>query len=148
MTSFFEHQRISYKRNYIRNLIALASTDGDLDPEEKVLIFTIGARRGLKDWQIAELLDDTSSHTFFIPDSMGNRMNLLYDVMQIVYADGKVTSTEHNFVTNIINALNLEPDIVQELLNLFETRTPTILEWNDFIEGVVEIDSRRFITIL
>ncbi len=148
MTSFFEHQRISYKRNYIRNLIALASTDGDLDPEEKMLIYTIGARRGLKDWQIAELLEDTSAHKFFIPDSMGNRMNLLYDVMQIVYADGKVTPTERNFVTNIIKALNLESEIVQELLNLFEIRTPTILEWNDFIEGVVDIDSRRFITIL
>jgi uncharacterized tellurite resistance protein B-like protein len=148
MTSFFEHQRTSYKRNYVRNLIALASTDGNLDPEEKALIYTIGARRGLKDWQVTELLEDSTSHTFFIPDSVGNRMNLLYDVMQIVYADGKVTSTEHNFIRNIINALNLEPEIVQELLNLFELRTPSILEWNDFIESVVEIDSRRFVTIL
>ena len=148
MTSFFEHQRTSYKRSYVRNLIALASTDGTLDPEEKMLIYTIGARRGLKDWQIAELLEDTTSHTFFIPESVGNRMNLLYDVMQIVYADGRVTATEHAFVTNIINALSLEPQIVQELLNLFELRTPTILEWNDFIESVAEIDSRRFVTIL
>lgn len=148
MTSFFEHQRTSYKRNYMRNLIALASTDGALDPEEKMLIYTIGARRGMKEWQIGELLEDTSSHTFFIPDSVGNRMNLLYDVMQIVYADGKVTTAEYNFVTNIIKALNLDSEIVQELLNLFELRTPSILEWNDFIESVVEIDSRRFVTIL
>jgi uncharacterized tellurite resistance protein B-like protein len=148
MTSFFEHQRTSYKRNYVRNLIALASTDGTLDPEEKMLIYTIGARRGLKDWQIAELLEDTSSHIFFIPESVGNRMNLLYDVMQIVYADGRVTPTEQTFVTNIINALNLEPQMVQQLLNLFEVRTPSILEWNDFIESVAQIDSRRFVTIL
>jgi uncharacterized tellurite resistance protein B-like protein len=148
MTSFFEHQRTSYKRNYIRNLITLATSDGMLDPEERMLIYTIGLRRGLKEWQISELLEDTSVHTFFVPDSVGNRMNLLYDVMQIVFADGKVTPGEYNFVKNIINALNLDPDIVQELLNLFEIRTPTMLEWNDFMESVAEVDAKRFVTIL
>ncbi|HYF67033.1 MAG TPA: hypothetical protein VD884_02805 [Ohtaekwangia sp.] len=147
MTSFFEHQRTKYKRNYIRNLIALASTDGDLDYEEKRLILTIGLRRGLKEWQINELLEDTTNHEFFVPDSVDNRMNLLYDVMQIVYADGKVTQSEINFVKNIILALSLETEIVQDLLNLFESHTPSPAEWNDFMESVVE-DKKNFITIL
>jgi uncharacterized membrane protein YebE (DUF533 family) len=148
MTSFFEHQRYSYKRNYLRNLIALASSDGNLDWEEKMLIQTIGLRRGLKEWQISELFEETISYEFFIPDSVSNRMNLLYDVMQIVYADGKVTKSEIAFVTNIINALQLESAVVQELLNLFETHTPTVLEWNDFMETVMEDDKKKFVTIL
>jgi uncharacterized tellurite resistance protein B-like protein len=148
MTSFFEHQRTSFKRNYLRNLIALASSDGNLDPEERMLIQTIGQRRGLKEWQVAELLDEKARHEFFIPDTLGNRMNLLYDVMQIVYADGKVTPNEVLFVTNIINALELEPEVVQELINMFDSRTPSHTEWNDFIESVIEIDSKKFVTIL
>jgi uncharacterized membrane protein YebE (DUF533 family) len=148
MTSFFEHQRTSFKRNYIRNLIALASSDGNLDWEERMLIMQIGMRRGLKEWQIAELLEEKTKHEFFIPDAVGNRMNLLYDLMQIVYADGKVTSNEIAFVSNILNALQLPADVVEELMNLFETRTPSPAEWNDFIETVVEIESRKFVTIL
>jgi uncharacterized tellurite resistance protein B-like protein len=148
MTSFFEHQRYSYKRNYLRNLIALASSDGNLDWEEKMLIRTIGLRRDLKDWQINELLDDTTKHEFFIPDSVSNRMNLLYDVMQIVYADGKVTKSEIAFVTNIINALQLEPAVVEELLSLFETHTPTVVEWNDFMETMMDDEKKKFVTIL
>ena len=148
MTSFFEHQRTSYKRNYLRNLIALASSDGSLDWEEKMLIQTIGIRRGLKEWQINELLEETIKHEFFIPDSMNNRMNLLYDVMQIVYADGKVTKSEMSFVTNIIKALQLEHAIVQDLLNLFETHTPTPVEWNDFMESVMDDEKKKFVTIL
>ena len=132
----------------MRNLIALASTDGELDSEERNLIHVIGIRRGLKEWQIAELLSEKSKHEFFVPDTVGNRMNLLYDVMQIVYADGKVTRSEVSFVTNIINALQLEPNIVQELLSLFENQTPTPAEWNDFIESVVETDTRKYVTIL
>jgi uncharacterized tellurite resistance protein B-like protein len=132
----------------MRNLIALASIDGSLDMEERNLIQTIGQRRGLKEWQIAELIEETETHQFFVPDTVGNRMNLLFDVMQIVYADGKVTENEISFVCNIINALKLEAEIVQDLMALFETRTPSSSEWNDFIETVVEIESRKFVTIL
>lgn len=148
MTSFFEHQRASFKRNYIRNLIALASTDGQLDIEERNLIMTIGLRRGLKEWQINELLEDTTKHVFFVPDSLGNRMNLLYDIMQIVYADGVVTQSEIGFVKNILKSLDLDEEIMVDILNLFDNGTPTIPEWNDFMESVVDARSNRFMTIL
>lgn len=148
MTSFFEHQRASFKRNYIRNLIALASTDGELDIEERNLIMTIGLRRGLKEWQINELLEDTTKHVFFVPDSLGNRMNLLYDIMQIVYADGVVTQSEISFVKNILKSLDLDEEIMVDILNLFDNGTPTIPEWNDFMESVVDARSNRFMTIL
>jgi tellurite resistance protein len=148
MTSFFEHQRTSYKRNYLRNLIALACSDGELDSDEKALILSIGLRRGLKEWQINELLEDTSTHEFFVPDGVANRMNLLYDVMQIVYADGRVTGSEIAFVTNIIKALNLEIEVVEELLDLFRTTTPNHFQWNEFIETVMEPDAKKYVTIL
>jgi hypothetical protein len=148
MTSFFEHQRSSFKRNYIRNLITLASTDGNLDIEERNLIMSIGVRRGLKEWQINELLEDTTKHVFFVPDSVGNRMNLLYDIMQIVYADGIVTNTEINFVKNILGSLDLHQEVLLDILNLFDKGTPTILEWNDFMEGMVNERSKPFMTIL
>lgn len=148
MTSFFEHQRTNYKRNYVRNLIALASSDGNLDFEERLLIHTIGLRRGLKSWQINELFDETEPHDFFVPDSRGNRMNLLYDLMQIVYADGKVTQSEVSFVTNIISTLGLDPEVVQELLSMFQSNSPGISEWNDFIEDFILEKDPKFKTIL
>jgi uncharacterized tellurite resistance protein B-like protein len=132
----------------MRNLITLASTDGKLDEEERVLIQTIGQRRGLKEWQVAELLEENVEHEFFVPDTVGNRMNLLYDVMQIVYADGRVTSSEVTFVTNIIHALKLEPEVVDELIGLFQNHTPNAVEWNDFVENVIEIENKKFVTIL
>lgn len=148
MTSFFEHQRTSFKKNYLRNLIALASADGKLDPQERSLIQAIGIRRGLKEWQVAELLEDNSNHEFFVPDTVGNRMNLLYDVMQIVYADGKVTENEIAFVKTVLSALKLEEEIMSELFTLFDRHTPSLPQWTDFIESVTETASRRFVTIL
>lgn len=136
MTSFFEHQRTSYKRNYLRNLITLASSDGQLGQEERELIFRIGQKRGLKPWQIEALLDDPAAHEMFLPESVSNRMNMLYDLMQIIYADNAVDEKELEFLTNIVEAFQLHTDVTVQLTMLFEKGTPTTEEWREFVERI------------
>ena len=140
MTTFFEHQRSSYKRNYLRNLISLASSDNQLDDEEKSLLVKIGLKRGLKEWQINELIEDSDNAKFevFLPESISNRMNMLYDLMQIIYADGKVSEREVDFMVSIVKAFQLQPEVVDHLMNLFEQGTPLPEEWDDFIHSACE----------
>jgi hypothetical protein len=139
MTTFFEHQRASYKRNYLRNLIALASSDGHLDEKEKALIHKIGLKRGLKMWQIEELLHDSSTYEVFLPESLPNRMNLLYDIMQIIYADGEVSEEEMRFTENILHAFGLPVVLVSHLLELFRSDVPSQEEWLTFVEQSKEM---------
>jgi uncharacterized membrane protein YebE (DUF533 family) len=141
MTSFFEHQRSSFKRNYLRNLIVLASADGHLDESEKKMIFEIGKKRGLKEWQIGELLNDNSHFEIFIPDSFMNRMNVLYDLMQIIYADGFVDTNEVAFVKNTLKAFNLSPDLAMELIEMFEESAPSMEDWRDFTETLQPVNN-------
>ena len=136
MTSFFEHQRTSYKRNYLRNLIALASLDGQLGPEEREMILGIGLKRGLKSWQIETLFNDPAAHEVFLPESVSNRMNMLYDLMQIIYADNDVDVKELEFLANIVEAFHLHTDVTVQLTMLFEKGTPTTDEWREFVEGI------------
>jgi len=136
MTSFFEHQRFSFKRNYLRNLIVLASADGSLDREEIDLLFKIGKKRGLKDWQIEDTLNDNSTHQIFMPESQANRMNLLYDFMEIIYADGEVNEKEVAFIYQIVISFNLPTTIASDLINMFNGGAPTPVEWLMFVESV------------
>jgi len=136
MTSFFEHQRTSYKRNYLRNLITLASSDGQLGAEEREMIFGIGVKRGLKHWQVEALLDDPTAHEVFLPETLSNRMNMLYDLMQIIYADNKVDVKELEFLAYIVDAFQLHSDVTAQLITLFEKGTPTAEEWREFVEGI------------
>ncbi|HEY9005879.1 MAG TPA: hypothetical protein VIM75_07080 [Ohtaekwangia sp.] len=142
MTTFFEHQRTSYKRNYLRNLICLASSDGQLDDEEKSLIQKIGTKRGLKEWQINELIENPGNCDIFLPESINNRMNMLYDLMQIIYADSLVNDREIEFITSIVDAFNLHPEIVAQLMKLFQNNAPSPSEWKEFVEFVCE-DSEK-----
>lgn len=142
MTTFFEHQRSSYKRNYLRNLIALASADGMLDDEEKALIVKIGLKRGLKEWQVNQLIEEygISKHEVFLPESIHNRMNMLYDLMQIIYADKKVSQREVEFMVDIVQEFQLSSEIVIHLIKLFENGVPTSDEWKDFVHFVSEAE--------
>jgi len=136
MTSFFEHQRSSFKRNYLRNLISLASSDGHLDEREKALLYDIGKKRGLKDWQINELLTDTSYHEIFLPESVANRMNLLFDLMQLIYADGHVCDREMAFIQQIIQAFNFSKYMSAGLIELFKEGTPATEDWSRFTDSL------------
>jgi uncharacterized tellurite resistance protein B-like protein len=140
MTSFFEHQRSSFKKSYMRNLISLASADGQLDDRETSIIVNIGKIRGLKEWQIDELLVDKSEgHELFLPDSGPNRMNLLFDFMQIIYADGLVSAQEVSFIRITLEKFNLRPEIADHLVDLFQYGKPTPQEWNDFVDYINKV---------
>lgn len=121
----------------MRNLIALATVDGRLDEGEIALILKIGLARGLKEWQIQTLLDeDHSKFDIFLPDSASNRMNLLYDFMQIIYADGLVSVDEVSFIRVTLEKFNLRTEIADHLIDLFQYGKPTQQEWNDFVDYI------------
>lgn len=133
MTTFFEHQRTVYKRSYLRNLICLASTDGSLDDSERDLIQEIGLRRGLKRWQVADLLNTADRcENIFIPQSVSNQMMMLYDLMQIIHADNQVKDQEIEYIDNLLNEFNLHRAIVNELKRMFQGTLPSAGEWRDF----------------
>ena len=121
----------------------MATSDSKLDDDEKILVYKIGKTRGLKEWQISELLqEDYSQHEIFIPESLSNRMNLLYDIMQMIYADGTVTNGEIDFIHGIVVRLNLRAEIVHHLIDLFQYGTPSQKDWSEFVEYINEVFTR------
>lgn len=149
MTSFFEHQKLSFRKNYLRNLIQLASADGHLDESEIAVLYEIGKQRNLKEWQVAELLADQTAFEVFIPDSFLNKMNLLFDLMRLIYADGVVDEKEIAYIKFILSEFRLSHDVVAELLILFQRGTPAIEDWREFTDSLSATASeKKFVTIL
>lgn len=132
MMGFFEHQYLSYKKNHIRNLLALASVDGNIHEEEIALLFRIGKGYGLKPQQVQALIDSTEKFELNIPDNHNDRMNLLYDLVQMVYADGIVDQHEIQFCEEAIVQFGMKKELLQYLLGLFDKATrPAPDEWEE-----------------
>ena len=132
MIGFFEHQYLSYKKNHIKNLLALAKADGHMHEKEIQLLFKIGHGYGLKDWQIQNLIDHTETFELNIPDNYNDRMNLLYDLILMVFADEVVEKKEVEFCEDVAKRFGMKKDVVKWLIKIFEKGTaPVHEEWEE-----------------
>jgi uncharacterized membrane protein YebE (DUF533 family) len=135
MLGFFEHQYLSYKKNHIRNLLALAKADGTIHVKEEKLLYKIGKRYGLKDRQIKQLIESTEPHVMNVPDNHHDKMNLLYDLLLMVHADEVVDKHEIEFCEDAVRQLGLKKEIVKWLLKMFQKGNPPRGdEWDDIKE--------------
>jgi uncharacterized membrane protein YebE (DUF533 family) len=125
MIGFFEHQYLSYKKNHIRNLLALAKADGFIHDKEEKMLYKIGKRYGLKDRQIKILVDSNEKFEINVPDNHNDKMNVLYDLMLMVYADGIVEKTEIAFCEDVVKKFGMKKEVVRWLLEeIFDKGTP------------------------
>ena len=135
MIGFFEHQYLSYKKDHIKNLLALAKADGFMHEKEEKMLYKIGKRYGLKDRQIKELVDSKEKFQVNVPNNHIDKMNVLYDLMLMVYADDVVEKNEIAFCEDVVKKFGMKKEVVRWLLNeIFEKGTPPPPdEWSEFI---------------
>jgi len=132
MIGFFEHQYLSYKKNHIKNLLALARVDGHMHKEEEKLLFKIARGYGMKDRQVQALIDSDEQYEMNIPDNYNDRMNLLHDLVLMIFADGVVDQHEVDFCTEAVKQFGMKKELLTFLLDLFENQTaPTPEEWEE-----------------
>jgi uncharacterized tellurite resistance protein B-like protein len=133
MIGFFENQYLSYKKDHIKNLMALAKADGHVHEKEKNVILKIGKRYGLKDWQVKAIMESDEKFKINVPNNHYDKMNVLYDLMLIVFADGVIENKEIEFCENVAKQFNFKKSIVKWLLEeVFEKgKEPAHGEWDD-----------------
>jgi uncharacterized tellurite resistance protein B-like protein len=125
MIGFFEHQYLSYKKNHIKNLLALSMADGHMHKKEEEVLYEIGQRYGLKDRQIKALIESGEKYEVVVPDNFHDKMNILYDMVRMVYADGVVEKKEIKFCEDVVKKFGMKKGVVQWLIDdVFTVGTP------------------------
>jgi len=124
MIGFFEHQYKTYKTNHIKNLLALAKADGHMHAKEEAMLYKIGKRYGLKDKQVKQLIDSEEKFEVNVPDNHNDKMNLLYDLVLMVYADNVVDKHEIEFCEQAVKNFGMKKELVGWLLKQFDKGTP------------------------
>lgn len=135
MIGFFEHQYLSFKKNHLRNLIALAKADGHLHAEEEKMLYKMGEKYGLKDRQIASLIRSKAEKEVQIPETHEQKMNQLYDLVMMVYADSVVEKSEVKFCEDLMEDFGFKKDIVKWMISKFdEASPPATNDWDELVK--------------
>jgi uncharacterized tellurite resistance protein B-like protein len=139
MIGFFEHQYLSYKKNHLKNLLALAKVDGKVHEKEEKLLFKIGKRYGLKERQVKEILDSKEKFKVNVPDNHNDKMNLLYDLLLMIYADDVVAKNEVEFFEEAVKKFGMKKEMVKWLFTAFKKGIPPPAdEWAELKKEAAE----------
>ena len=77
--------------------MALAKADGFVHEKERGVILKIGKRYGLKERQVKTIMESNEKFKVNVPNNHFDNMNVLYDLMLIVFADGVIEKKEIEF---------------------------------------------------
>lgn len=139
MIGFFEHQYLSYKKNHLKNLLALAKVDGTVHEKERKLLFKIGKRYGLKERQVTEILESGEKFKVNVPDNHNDKMNLLYDLLLMIYADEVVDKNEVEFFEEAVKKFGMKKEMVKWLFGFFKKGIPPPAdEWIEIKQEAAE----------
>jgi len=116
MFGFFESEEVKRLKSHITNLGALAKVDGHVDPSEINFIISIGEKHGMKAHQVRGLLSHAEDVKPQLPTNDSERFDQIYDLVEMMLADGIVDESEMEFCINMATRLGFRKAIVGVLV--------------------------------
>ncbi|MFD2247218.1 TerB family tellurite resistance protein [Pontibacter ruber] len=116
MFGFFESEETKKLKSHIKNLGALAKVDGHVDSTEMNFIISIGRKHGMKPDDVRNLLSSSSKITPQMPTNDSERFDQIYDLVEMMLADGIVDENEMDFCINMATKLGFNKTIVGVLV--------------------------------
>jgi len=90
----FDHPERKQDKEHFIHLIQVANADGKIDDAELQMLHRMGANLGLTNPEIDDLLVTSKQSAYIPPYELSKRFEQLYDVIKMVFADGRIDDNE------------------------------------------------------
>jgi uncharacterized tellurite resistance protein B-like protein len=97
-TDFITDNGKRVNKDYFRNLIQVCKSDGIISPAEYTLLHKEGKLFGLTDPEIDKLITEENFSNYNPPYYLEEKFDHLYNVAQIIMADGIATEGERKLI--------------------------------------------------
>jgi uncharacterized tellurite resistance protein B-like protein len=111
MFEVFESEASRIKKSHLKNLVSLAKLDGHVSKEEFDFLLKVGARNGVNQTDIRKMISMTTTVNVTKPDNDSERFEIIYDLIQMILADGKMDENELDFAIDLAIKLGFRPAI-------------------------------------
>ena len=116
MFNFFENEQTKKLKHHLINLGALAKVDGNLDSSEMNNIIAIVQKNGFKPDEVKYLIANSPSSHFHLPENDSERFDQIYDLVEMMLADGIVDDDEMEFCMAMAAKLGFRRTLVGVLV--------------------------------
>ena len=116
MFGFFESEQAKKIKGHLLNLAALAKADGHIDAREMNFILAVGKKNGLNTSEVNELISGAKGTTGDLPTNDSERFDQIFDLVDMMLADGVVDETEMDFCIMMAEKLGFRKAIVGVLV--------------------------------
>ena len=120
MISVFKSKSQAPEVSYVENLVRLAAADGILDGKEVAFIKKLSVQRGVGENQLNKLLKANLGQEITVPETKDVCFDLLYDLVELMYADGVVADEELVFCSGVAEKMGFNTKIVDLLVAKIE----------------------------
>jgi hypothetical protein len=103
-------------RNYFTNLYLIAISDGVCHASELEFLYNLGEQKGLTTEQIQHIIENPHKARFIKPDTVIEAIEQLYDMGQMVCADGRIHPYEVDLCKSFSRKFELRDDMIDEIV--------------------------------
>lgn len=134
MNGFFEYEYLKFKKNLLKNLVALANSEGKMSEEEFKYIYKVGERYELKPRHIDSILAKKEEIQPVIPTTHEARLNQLYDFIQAMFAHGIDKGKDTTYLKKLIVTFGFREELSDVLIDYFKQRPHIEGDWEKLVQ--------------
>jgi uncharacterized membrane protein YebE (DUF533 family) len=116
MFGFFENDQAKKIKSHLLNLAALAKADGHIDAREMNFILAVGKKNGMSSSNVKALVSGAKGASNDLPSTDSERFDQIFDLVDMMLADGVVDETEMDFCIMMAEKLGFRKAIVGVLV--------------------------------
>ncbi|OGX85301.1 hypothetical protein BEN47_15185 [Hymenobacter lapidarius] len=116
MFGFFENEQAKKIKGHLLNLAALAKADGHIDAREMNFIVAVGKKNGMSSADVQALVSGDKGGNTELPTNDSERFDQIFDLVDMMLADGVVDETEMDFCIMMAEKLGFRKAIVGVLV--------------------------------
>ena len=96
------------KKTKIKSLVAIAYSDGFFDVSELKLLNEKAISLGITNEEVIAILQNPYQDEFIPPVTFKEQIEFLFDLMQMIYADGQLEKNEKKLFLKYLDNFNFE----------------------------------------
>jgi len=117
LLDLFDGRDKKKRLSHVRNLLALAASDGNLDQNEFKLIVGLAATTGVSESDFRRAISRPDSIPFIVPNSFRERLEQLHDMVLVMVIDGRITNKELTICKFTAVKLGFRHEIIDSIID-------------------------------